>query len=103
MGESVYEKYFARDVIKENKWGGEGIGLAAVPQDIIPPVAKMSLGISVVRKPYLFHEPTHKHMFTEYFYFFGSNPCFLIFTSYLLYKAHNTNTILYPCGYYPND
>ena len=34
----------------------------------------MTLGISVVRKPYMFHEPTHKHHFTEFFFFFGSNP-----------------------------
>jgi hypothetical protein len=75
MAEPIYEKYFtSKDVVKENKWGGEGIGLAAVPQDIIPAVAKMNLGISVVRKPYMFHEPTHKHMFSEFFFFFGSNP-----------------------------
>jgi hypothetical protein len=23
----------------------------------------------------MFHEPTHKHTFTEFFYFFGSGPC----------------------------
>ncbi len=74
MAKLVYEKYITRDVVKENKWGGEGIGLTSVPQDIIPAVARMSLGISVIRKPYMFHEPTHKHIFTEYFYFFGSNP-----------------------------
>ncbi|MBN1191470.1 MAG: hypothetical protein JXA46_17070 [Dehalococcoidales bacterium] len=74
MAEPIYEKYFTRDVVKENKWGGEAIGLAAVPPDIIPPVAKMNLGISVIRKPYMFHEPTHKHMFSEFFFFFGSNP-----------------------------
>lgn len=71
--ELKYEKYFLKDVVKENKWGGEGIGLGG-GGDIIPAVAKMNLGISVIRKPYMFHEPTHKHMFTEYFYFFGSNP-----------------------------
>jgi uncharacterized RmlC-like cupin family protein len=74
MAELVYEKYITRDAVKANKWGGEGIGLTSVPQDIIPPVARMSLVITVVRKPYMFHEPTHKHIFTEYFYFFGSNP-----------------------------
>ena len=74
MAELKYEKYFIKDVINENKWGGEGIGLARVPQDIIPANAKMSLVISVIRKPYLFHEPIHKHMFTEFFFFFGSNP-----------------------------
>jgi hypothetical protein len=61
-------------VVKENKFGGEGIGLNAVPQDIIPPVARMSLGITAVKKPYMFHDTTHKHMFTEFFVFFGSNP-----------------------------
>jgi hypothetical protein len=72
MAEPKYDKYFLTDVVKENKFGGEGIGLGA--SDIIPANAKMSLGISVIRKPYMFHEPTHKHMFTEYFFFFGSNP-----------------------------
>jgi hypothetical protein len=71
--ELKYDKYFLKDVVRENKWGGEGIGLGG-GGDIIPAVAKMSLGITVVRKPYMFHEPTHKHMFTEYFFFFGSNP-----------------------------
>jgi hypothetical protein len=73
MAELKYEKYFLKDAVKENKWGGEGIGLGS-GGDIIPAVAKMTLGVSVIRKPYMFHEPTHKHMFTEYFYFFGSNP-----------------------------
>ncbi len=74
MAEPIYEKYFTRDVVKENKWGGEGLGLSSVPQDIIPAVARMNLGISVIRKPYMFHEPTHKHIFSEFFFFFGSNP-----------------------------
>jgi len=74
MAELKYEKYITRGVVKENRWGGEGIGLGAVPADIVPPVAKMNLGISVIRKPYMFHEPTHKHIFTEYFFFLGSNP-----------------------------
>ncbi|HSW58928.1 MAG TPA: hypothetical protein VLH15_11020 [Dehalococcoidales bacterium] len=74
MGESKYEQYFIKNVIKENKFGGEGLGLSAVPQDIIPPAARLSLGITAVKKPYMFHEPTHKHLFTEYFVFFGSNP-----------------------------
>jgi hypothetical protein len=69
-----YNKYFTKNVIKENKWGGEGIGLAGVPEAVLPGVARVSLGISAVRKPYMFHEPTHKHMFTEFFFFFGSNP-----------------------------
>ncbi len=74
MAELVYEKYITREVVKENKWGGEGVGLTSVPQDIIPSVARIRLGVTVVRKPYMFHEATHKHIFTEYFYFFGSNP-----------------------------
>ena len=74
MAESKYGKYFTTDVIFEPKWGGERIGLSAVPDDIIPAVGKLSLGISAVTKPYLFHEPTHKHMFSEFFFFFGSNP-----------------------------
>jgi uncharacterized RmlC-like cupin family protein len=68
-----YDKYFAKNVAKKNQWGGEGIGLTAA-EGVIPPDARMNLGITIVRKPYMFHEPTHKHMFTEYFFFFGSNP-----------------------------
>jgi hypothetical protein len=73
MAEVKYDKYFAKDVAKKNQWGGEGIGLAG-GKDVIPADARMNLGISIVRKPYMFHEPTHKHMFTEFFFFFGSNP-----------------------------
>ncbi len=72
-----YEKYFFRDVVRgamKEEWGGQMIGLGGIQSDVIPADAKMSLGISVVRRPYMFHEPVHKHMFTEYFYFFGSNP-----------------------------
>jgi hypothetical protein len=69
-----YKRYITTKVVKENKWGGEGLGLSAVPRDVIPDNARMSLAISAVRKPYMFHEPTHKHMFTEFFFFFGSNP-----------------------------
>ena len=74
MAELKYEKYITENVVKKNRWGGEGIGLGAVPDDIVPAVARMNLGISVIRKPYTFHEPTHKHIFTEYFFFLGSNP-----------------------------
>jgi hypothetical protein len=69
-----YKKYITKNVVKENKWGGQEIGLASVPKDIIPAGARMNLAIDVVRKPYLFHDITHKHIFTEYFFFFGSNP-----------------------------
>lgn len=72
--EPSYKRYFIQDVIKDNKWGGEGIGLSAVPEHIIPAGAKITMGLSVVRKPYMFHAPTHKHNYTEFFYFFGSNP-----------------------------
>ena len=72
--ELKYEKYFAKNVVKKNQWEGEGIGLSSVPKSVIPEDARMTLGISVVRTPYMFHEPTHKHLFTEYFFFFGSNP-----------------------------
>ena len=74
MAELKYEKYITRDIVKENKWGGQGIGLGAVADKIIPANANMNLGITVVREPYMFHEPTHKHIFTEYFFFLGSNP-----------------------------
>jgi hypothetical protein len=72
MAEQKYDKYFLTDVVKENRWGGEGIGLGG--SDVIPANARMNLGLTVVRKPYMFHETTHKHLFTEYFFFFGSNP-----------------------------
>ena len=72
--EPNYNRYFTKGIVRENKWGGEGIGLSTVPEHLIPPGARMSLGISVVRKPYMFHEQTHKHNFTEFFFFFGSNP-----------------------------
>jgi hypothetical protein len=71
--EMKYDKYVIRDAVRDNKFGGEGISLKAVPEDIIPADARMSLGVTAVRKPYMFHEPTHKHTFTEYFMFFGSN------------------------------
>jgi len=74
MAELKYDKYIISNPIKENKWGGEGIGLANVPAEIIPPNARMTLTVSAVRKPYMFHDKTHKHFFTEYFFFFGSNP-----------------------------
>ena len=74
MTELKYEKYIIKGVVGENKWGGEGIGLGSVPEAIVPAGARMTLGVSVVRKPYMFHEPTHKHNFTEFFFFFGSNP-----------------------------
>jgi hypothetical protein len=72
--EPDYNRYFIKDVIKDNKWGGEGISLSAVPDHIVPAGARISMGLTVVRKPYMFHATTHKHNFTEFFYFFGSNP-----------------------------
>jgi len=75
MPKSKYAKYFATEVVAENKWGGEGISLSKFPKGVIPPDSKMSLGVSVVRKPYMFHEPVHKHNFTEYFFFFASGFC----------------------------
>jgi hypothetical protein len=75
--ERKYEKYFLKDVVRETtkkEWGGESIGFGAGPRDVIPPNARMSLGISAVRRPYMFHDQLHKHLFTEFFYFFGSNP-----------------------------
>jgi hypothetical protein len=72
--EPNYNRYFIRDVIKDNKWGGEEISLSAVPEFIIPAGAKISLALTAVRKPNMFHSQAHKHNFTEFFYFFGSNP-----------------------------
>jgi uncharacterized RmlC-like cupin family protein len=74
IDEPNYNRYFTTGVVRVNKWGGEGIGLSTVPEHIIPAASRMSLGLSVIRKPYMFHEPTHKHSFTEFFFFFGSNP-----------------------------
>jgi hypothetical protein len=74
VAEPDYNRYFIRDVIKDNKWGGEGMALSAVPDHIIPAGARIRLSLTVVRKPYMFHATTHKHPFTEMFYFFGSNP-----------------------------
>ncbi len=73
--EPSYDQFFIDSgVVKTNKWGGEGMGLGGVPYDIIPAGAHITAGVTAVRKPYMFHEPTHKHTFTEFFYFFGSNP-----------------------------
>ena len=52
--ERKYEKYFLRDVVHETtkkEWGGEAIGFGTGPKDVIPANARMSLGITVVRKP----------------------------------------------------
>ena len=75
MSELKYAKYVTKNVVAGNKWGGQGISLSKLPDGLIPPESKMTLGITAVTKPYMFHEPTHKHTFTEYFYFFGSGPC----------------------------
>jgi hypothetical protein len=72
--EPDYNRYFTKGTMRANQWGGEGTGLGQVPEHLIPAGARMNLGISVIRKPYMFHEPTHKHSFTEFFFFFGSNP-----------------------------
>jgi hypothetical protein len=69
-----YKRYAIKDVVAGNKWGGEGVSLRKVPADLIPAGAKMNLWVTIVKKPYLFHEPVHKHTFTEFFYFFGANP-----------------------------
>jgi hypothetical protein len=72
--EPDYNRYFTDGVVRSNKWGGEGLGLSAVPEYIIPAGARISIGITAVRKPYTYYGQTHKHNFTEYYYFFGSNP-----------------------------
>ena len=72
--EPNYDRYFIKDIIKTNKWGGEGLGLNAVPEYIMPAGARIHMQLSVVRKPYMFHAATHKHNFTSFAYFFGSNP-----------------------------
>jgi hypothetical protein len=45
-----------------------------VPEFLIPAGANLRLSVTAVRKPYMFHAVTHKHPFTEFFYFFGANP-----------------------------
>jgi hypothetical protein len=75
MPELKYAQYLARNVVADNKWGGQGISLSKLPDGIVPPKSKMTLGITAVKAPYMFHEPVHKHNFTEYFLFFGSGPC----------------------------
>lgn len=74
VAEPDYNRYFQTSVVRDNQWGGEGIGLSAVPEHLLPAGAKISAEITVIKKPYLYHEPTHKHNFAQYFYFFGSNP-----------------------------
>jgi uncharacterized RmlC-like cupin family protein len=75
MAELKYEKYVVKDVVAENKWGGQGISLSKIPDGLVPPEARMSLAVTAVRKPYVFHDKIHKHVFTEFFYFFGSGHC----------------------------
>jgi uncharacterized RmlC-like cupin family protein len=75
MAKLKYAKYVTKNVVAENKWGGQGISLSKIPDGLIPAEAKMTLGITAVKKPYMFHDVPHKHTFTEYFYFFGSGPC----------------------------
>ena len=36
MAELKYGKYITKNVVKENRWGDEGIGLGAVADDIVP-------------------------------------------------------------------
>lgn len=72
--EPDYNRYFQTSVVRDNQWGGQGMGLSAVPEHLLPAGAKISADITVIKKPYMYHEPTHKHNFAQYFYFFGSNP-----------------------------
>jgi hypothetical protein len=74
QAELKYAKLLTKNIVKENKYGGQEVGLSSVPQEIVPPAARISMGISVIRQPHMFHEATHKHSFAEYFFFFGSNP-----------------------------
>ena len=36
MAELKYDKYVIKDIVKENQWGGQGIGLGGVPDGIVP-------------------------------------------------------------------
>ena len=75
MAELQYAKYVIRDVVAENRWGGQGISYSKIPEGLVPPESRVILAVTAVQKPYLFHPKTHKHVFPEYFYFFGSGYC----------------------------
>lgn len=75
--ELKYEKYFLKDVThgaRKKEWFEDTISVGPGHEDIIPAVARVTTVVASVQKPYMFHEPTHKHLFTEYFFFWGSNP-----------------------------
>jgi hypothetical protein len=72
--EPNYNRYFQTSIVRDNLWGGEGIGLSAVPEHLQPAGAKINAEITAIKKPYLYDDGTHKHSYAQYFYFFGSNP-----------------------------
>ena len=74
VAEPDYNRYFQTSVVKDNAWGGESIGLSAVPEHLMPAGAKISAEVSTIKKPYAYDDTIHKHSFAQYFYFFGSNP-----------------------------
>jgi hypothetical protein len=72
--EPDYNRYFTKGIVRYNRWGGEFISLNTVPEHILPAGAKLNMDITAVRRPYLYNDVTHKHNFTEFYFFFGSNP-----------------------------
>ena len=76
--ERKYDKYFVTDKVvhdaMKKEWGSQMISMPPGHDDIIPASAKALPAVTSVRKPYMFHDPVHKHLFTEYFFFWGSNP-----------------------------
>ena len=75
-----YDKYFITEGVIHDalrkEWGGQMIstGPGTKLDGLVPADSRALPAITVIRKPYMFHEPTHTHMFTEYFFFWGSNP-----------------------------
>jgi hypothetical protein len=58
----------------KKEWGGQAISAGPGHEDLLPADIWARAAITGVREPYMFHDRVHKHMFTEYFLFFGSNP-----------------------------
>ena len=61
--EGKYDQYFLSDVIKESmkkEWGGQMISAGTAHEALLPANTLARAAITVVRKPYMFHEPVHE-------------------------------------------